>query len=69
MLALTAVAPATPTARMETMVMSRVRPENHPVCWGVVMALTVRNGAARGRPGQGKRSVKVVAPLVDAVRG
>ena len=58
MLALTAVAPATPTATIETTVMRRVRPENHPagfVGCGVVMAATVR----RGPPGAGQTKASV----------
>ena len=59
MLALTAAAPARPTATMDTMVMRRVRPENHPAGFegcDVVMGFNVR----RGRPevGQTKASVR-----------
>ena len=60
MLALTAAAPARPTATMDAMVMSRVRPENHPAglegC-GVFMASTygwVDQRTAKSRQGFGK---------------
>jgi len=56
MLALTAAAPARPTATIDTTVMRRVRPENHPAdFWrcGVLMASTYEaTDQSTARPGQ-----------------